>query len=116
MKAAVCRAGSDLFSLEDLTIEDPRQDELLVRFTATGLCHTDLEAAAGSMPTPFPVVAGHEGAGVVELVGAAVTGFSPGDRVVASFSFCGSCPNCLSGRAAYCPPHFSLCFCGPRGG
>ena len=49
----------------------------------------DLEVAAGFMPTPFPVVAGHEGAGVVELVGAAVTGFSPGDRVVASFSFCG---------------------------
>jgi aryl-alcohol dehydrogenase len=80
MKGAVCRAGSDLFRLEDLTIEDPRPDEVLVRFTATGLCHTDLEVAAGFMPTPFPVVAGHEGAGVVELVGAAVTDGSVGLR------------------------------------
>src|SRR5712672_115991 len=114
MKAAVCRAGSDLFSLEDLTIEDPPQDELLVRFTATGLCHTDLEVAAGFMPTPFPVVAGHEGAGVVEAVGSAETGFSPGDRVVASFSFCGSCRSCLSGQPAYCPDHFPLNFGAQR--
>ena len=90
MKAAVCRQGSDLFCLEELTIDDPRQDEVLVRFTATGLCHTDLVVASGFMPTPFPVVAGHEGAGVVEEVGSAVTGFAPGDRVVASFSFCGT--------------------------
>ena len=76
MRAAVCRPGSDLFRMEDLTIEDPRPDEVLVRFTATGLCHTDLEVAAGFMPTPFPVVAGHEGAGVVEAVGSAVTGFA----------------------------------------
>jgi aryl-alcohol dehydrogenase len=100
--------------MEELTIEDPRPDELLVRFTATGLCHTDLEVAAGFMPTPFPVVAGHEGAGVVEVVGSAVTGFSPGDRVVASFSFCGSCRNCLSGQPAYCPDHFSLNFGAQR--
>jgi aryl-alcohol dehydrogenase len=114
MRAAVCRPGSDLFRMEELTIEDPRPDELLVRFTATGLCHTDLEVAAGFMPTPFPVVAGHEGAGVVEVVGSAVTGFSPGDRVVASFSFCGSCRNCLSGQPAYCPDHFSLNFGAQR--
>src|SRR5258705_13254316 len=114
MRAAVCRPGSDLFRMEDLAIEEPRPDEVLVRFTATGLCHTDLEAAAGFMPTPFPVVAGHEGAGVVELAGAAVTGFSPGDRVVASFSFCGSCPNCLSGQPADRPDHFPLNFCAQR--
>ena len=110
VRAAVCRAGGELFQLEELEIEDPRPDEVLVRFTAAGLCHTDLEVAAGRMPTPFPVVAGHEGIGVVEAVGSAVSGFSAGDRVVASFSFCGTCRNCLSGLPAYCPLHFPLNF------
>ncbi|MEU2621051.1 NAD(P)-dependent alcohol dehydrogenase [Streptomyces sp. NPDC007157] len=115
VKAAVCRPDSeDPFALEELSIGDPRPDEVLVRFTAAGLCHTDLEVAAGRMPTPLPVVAGHEGAGVVEAVGAAVTGFGPGDRVVASFSYCGTCRNCLSGRPAYCPLHFPLNFAARR--
>ncbi|HEY0475244.1 MAG TPA: NAD(P)-dependent alcohol dehydrogenase [Kribbella sp.] len=114
VKAAVCRLGDDLFQVEELAIEDPRPDEVLVRFTAAGLCHTDLEVAAGRLPSPLPVVAGHEGAGVVEVVGAAVTGFSPGDRVVASFSFCGTCRNCLSGLPAYCPSHFPLNFGAQR--
>lgn len=110
VRAAVCRQPGAGFQVEDLAVDDPRPDEVLVRFTATGLCHTDLEVAAGRMPTPFPVVAGHEGAGVVEDVGAAVTGFHRGDRVVASFSFCGTCRNCRSGRPAYCPQHFPLNF------
>ena len=92
VRAAVCRGRGELFELEDLAIGDPRPDEVLVRFTAAGLCHTDLEVAAGRMPTPLPVVAGHEGAGVIEAVGPAVSGLGVGDRVVASFSFCGTLP------------------------
>ncbi|MGW6603449.1 NAD(P)-dependent alcohol dehydrogenase [Streptomyces sp. NPDC055036] len=114
VKAAVCRGGGEQFELEDLRIEDPRPDEVLVRFTAAGLCHTDLEAAAGRMPTPLPVVAGHEGAGVVEAVGSAVRGFEVGQRIVASFSFCGTCRNCRSGSPAYCPSHFPLNFGAQR--
>ena len=113
VSAAVCRGGGR-FQVEELTVGDPRPDEVLVRFTAAGLCHTDLEVAAGRLPTPLPVVVGHEGAGVVEAVGSAGTGFSPGDRVVASFSFCGTCQNCLSGLPAYCPRHFPLNFGAQR--
>ncbi len=113
--AAVSRVDKEQFSIERLSLEDPRPDEVLVQFTAAGLCHTDLEAAAGNLPTPLPVVAGHEGAGVVQAVGAAVTGFRPGDRVMASFSFCGICRNCLRGQPAYCPQHFPLNFGAQRG-
>jgi len=114
VKAAVSRQGSDVFHLEELTLEDPRPDEVLVRFTAVGLCHTDLEVAAGRMPTPFPVVLGHEGTGVVETVGSSVSGFSPGDRVVASLSFCGTCKNCLKGLPSYCPQQYPLNFGAQR--
>jgi aryl-alcohol dehydrogenase len=118
VKAAVCRNdtdhNADVFQLEELFIDDPRPDEVLVRFTAAGLCHTDLEVAAGHMPTPFPVVIGHEGAGVVEAVGSAVTGFSPGDRVVASISFCGICRNCLRGLPTYCADLYPLNFGAQR--
>lgn len=114
VKAAVCRGGSAQFEIEDLTIDDPRPDEVLVRFTAAGLCHTDLEVAAARMPTPLPVVAGHEGTGVIEAVGSAVSEFEVGERVVASFSFCGTCRNCLSGLPAYCPSHFPLNFGAQR--
>jgi aryl-alcohol dehydrogenase len=112
--AAVSRPDKEHFCVESLSLEAPRPDEVLVRFTAAGLCHTDLEVAAGHLPTPLPVVPGHEGAGVVEEVGSAVTGLRPGDRVVASFSFCGTCRNCLRGQPAYCPRHFPLNFGAQR--
>jgi len=115
VSAAVSRPDRKKFSLEELVLEEPRADEVLVRFTAAGLCHTDLEVAAGNLPTPLPVVAGHEGAGVVEAAGSSVTGFRPGDRVLASFSFCGRCRNCLRGLPAYCPHHFPLNFGARRG-
>jgi len=113
--AAVSRPDQKKFSIEELVLEEPRADEVLVRFTAAGLCHTDLEVAAGKLPTPLPVVAGHEGAGVVEAVGSSVAEFRPGDRVLASFSFCGRCRNCLRGLPAYCPHHFPLNFGARRG-
>ncbi len=117
VKAAVSRKGDDLFHVEELALEDPRPDEVLVRFTAAGLCHTDLEVATGRMPaaTAFPVVLGHEGAGIVEEVGAAVTGFRPGDRVVASLSYCGTCGPCLRGLPSYCVIQYPLNFGAQRG-
>ena len=72
IRAAVARgAGKDL-SIETITLEDPRPDEILVKVVATGVCHTDLVVMAGHLPTPMPVVLGHEGAGIVERVGSAV--------------------------------------------
>ncbi|MFJ2740632.1 NAD(P)-dependent alcohol dehydrogenase [Streptomyces sp. NPDC087440] len=108
--AAVSRIPGEDFRIEELRLDDPRPDEVLVRYTAVGLCHTDLEAAAGHLPTPHPVVLGHEGAGTVEAVGAAVTGFAPGDRVVLSLDSCGVCRNCLAGQPAYCDQHLPLNF------
>ncbi|MCY0939790.1 NAD(P)-dependent alcohol dehydrogenase [Streptomyces antarcticus] len=112
--AAVSRVADGEFRIEVLELDDPRPDEVLVRYTAVGLCHTDLEAAAGRLPTPLPVVLGHEGAGTVEAVGSAVTGFAPGDRVVLSLDSCGACRSCLAGQPAYCEQHIPLNFASSR--
>jgi aryl-alcohol dehydrogenase len=83
-------------------LDEPRADEVLVRMTAAGLCHTDLGVASGGLPFPLPGVLGHEGAGVVEQVGPAVTSVGPGDHVLLSFTSCGHCGNCHGGHPAYC--------------
>src|SRR5258708_25429953 len=99
--AAVVRASAKPFTLEELELEEPHDDEVLVRIIATGLCHTDL--AMRAVPVmPFPLVLGHEGAGVVERVGSQVTRVQPGDHVVLSFFTCAVCENCRKGHAAYC--------------
>lgn len=113
--AAVSRTSADGFDVEQVHVEPPRADEVVVRFLAAGLCRTDLEVAAGRLPTPLPVVAGHEGVGVVEQVGSGVEGLAVGDRVIAGFSFCGCCANCRGGMPAYCPDHFALNFGAQRG-
>jgi aryl-alcohol dehydrogenase len=101
IRAAVSRAGSAPFVIEDVDLRDPRPDEILVRLVATGICHTDLtvkEMAGGA----GAVVLGHEGAGVVEGVGPAVRGVRPGDHVVLTFASCGSCDPCRTGGPSYC--------------
>ncbi|MET9697286.1 NAD(P)-dependent alcohol dehydrogenase [Streptomyces sp. NPDC006529] len=112
--AAVSRVAGGEFRIEALELDDPRPDEVLVRYAAVGLCHTDLEAAAGRLPTPQPVVLGHEGTGTVEAVGSAVGGFAPGDRVVLSLDSCGSCRDCFAGQPAYCQHHIPLNFASAR--
>ncbi|MFG2937442.1 NAD(P)-dependent alcohol dehydrogenase [Streptomyces sp. NPDC048282] len=100
-QAAVSYGPDSGFTLQDVEISDPRPDEILVRLTAAGICHTDLVTKA-MMPAGVPAVYGHEGAGVVAAVGAEVTGVRPGDRVVLSYNSCGSCARCAAGRRAYC--------------
>ena len=90
-------------SVETLTVEKPRRNEVLVRTFAAGLCHSDLHFIDGTYPTPFPVVLGHEAAGVVEVVGEDVSYLKPGDHVISCLSvFCGQCEWCGSGHPSLC--------------
>jgi aryl-alcohol dehydrogenase len=113
--AAVVHEQDAPFSLEEVEIDEPRGSEVLVRMVAAGLCHTDLSARSGVVPFPLPGVMGHEGAGVVEAIGAGVRRVAPGDQVLASFSSCGVCPECGAGRPFYCRDFLPLnLFAGTR--
>src|SRR5947209_4030200 len=100
--AAVVREKLGAFTMEKVRLTDPRSDEALVRIVASGMCQTDLHGRDGYFNTPYPAVYGHEGAGVVEAVGTSVTKFAPGDHVVISFPWCGSCPNCRRDLPFHC--------------
>jgi aryl-alcohol dehydrogenase len=113
-RAAVVESGGAPFTLSDVELDEPGPHEALVRMVATGLCHTDLGVASGGLPFPLPGVLGHEGAGVVEAVGPAVTGIAPGDHVVLSFTSCGDCRNCDGGHPAYCAGWLPLNLLGGR--
>jgi aryl-alcohol dehydrogenase len=99
--AVVEDAGAP-FELRTLEVGPLQADEALVRIEAAGICHTDLTVRGGSFPTPMPVVLGHEGAGVVEETGTAVTRVAAGDRVALSYASCGRCRSCATGRPYYC--------------
>ena len=106
--AAVVRSAGGPFTLETVQIDQPRDDEILVRIVGVGLCHTDLIARDQKVPYPLPAVLGHEGSGVVELTGPLVTKTVPGDHVVLTFASCGQCASCRDGRPAYCQA-FAVC-------
>ncbi|MFI6999319.1 NAD(P)-dependent alcohol dehydrogenase [Nocardia sp. NPDC050175] len=100
--AAVIEQAGAPFVRVDIDLDEPRAHEVLVRIEAVGMCHTDLSVRTGSIPFPLPAVLGHEGAGVVEAVGAGVTKVAAGDRVLMSFTSCGQCVPCLTGRPVQC--------------
>lgn len=112
--AAVTRATKSPMSLETIDIEPPRDDEILVRLVATGICHTDLAMRDQVFPVPQPIVLGHEGAGIVERIGKSVTRVAPGDPVVMSYNSCGRCPSCADHQANYCHDFFAYNFAGSR--
>ena len=115
IEAAVSRVGAAYPQIETLDLEAPRAGEVLVRIVASGICHTDLRVhSGGGVGTPRPVVLGHEGAGVVEDVGAGVTSLVPGDHVVLSGSSCGKCPSCLRNFPSYCDEMLARNFGGLR--
>ncbi len=109
--AAVLRKAGEPFALEDVELDGPQENEVLVRIVATGVCHTDIGV---QHIMPLPVVLGHEGAGVVEAVGSGVTKVAPGDRVVLTFGSCGGCGRCAAGVPSHCENMRQLQFSGAR--
>ena len=102
MRAAIFTGTLDL-SVEDVTPVDPGPSDVLVRIGASGVCHSDVSAANGTIPTPPPCILGHEGSGTVEWVGSEVTRVAVGDHVIASFvPACGNCFWCLRGESNLC--------------
>jgi aryl-alcohol dehydrogenase len=112
--AAICRGHDHPFGIEPVELADLAPDELLVRVVACGICHTDLAVRDKQLPVPLPSVLGHEGAGIVEAVGSAVTAAKPGDRVVMSFNSCGACPSCAVEAPTYCYNFFPHNWSGRR--
>ncbi len=115
IKAAVVYETGGEFSIEQLELSDPNDDEVVVRIVAAGICGTDLGALHGHLPIPPPPsVFGHEGAGIVERVGTRVTKVKPGDHVVLAWDYCGACTACKSGKELYCLNFFLHNFHGAR--
>jgi S-(hydroxymethyl)glutathione dehydrogenase/alcohol dehydrogenase len=104
VEAAVAWEAARPLEIEQIELEGPRAGEVLVRLAATGVCHTDAYTLSGRDPEGlFPVVLGHEGAGVVEEVGDGVSSVAPGDHVIPLYiPECRQCKFCLSGRTNLC--------------
>jgi S-(hydroxymethyl)glutathione dehydrogenase / alcohol dehydrogenase len=103
VRAAVLREVNAPFELEDVELAPPGSGEVEIRLAASGVCHSDWNVVTGATPNPFPAVLGHEGAGVVEVVGEGVTTVSAGDHVVLSWlPACGRCFYCVRGRPVLC--------------
>lgn len=111
MQAAVCEGNGAPPRIETLLLDDPAPDELVIEVAAAGICHTDIGIAQWSST---PRVFGHEGAGTVVAIGDAVTQFTVGDRVLATFGYCGTCAVCAADRPAYCMDGIALNIEGER--
>ena len=101
--AAVLLEAGRPFEIMELDLQGPGPGEVLISYTAAGLCHSDLHLTDGDLPPRYPIVGGHEGSGVIEEVGPGVTKVKPGDHVVCSFiPNCGTCRYCATGRQNLC--------------
>ncbi|WP_420752193.1 NDMA-dependent alcohol dehydrogenase [Rhodococcus sp. O3] len=102
-KAAVLLETGRPFEIMELDLDGPGPGEVLIKYAAAGLCHSDLHLTDGDLPPRFPIVGGHEGSGIIEEVGPGVTKVKPGDHVVCSFiPNCGTCRYCSTGRQNLC--------------
>jgi NDMA-dependent alcohol dehydrogenase len=91
------------WSVEPIELDHPQQGEVLVKLAASGMCHSDEHLVTGDLPGAYPIIGGHEGAGVVVEVGPGVSGLAPGDHVVFGFiPACGHCPSCATGHSNLC--------------
>lgn len=114
IRAALTHAPDEPFEIVEVELDEPREDEVLVRIVAAGICHTDLGVKAGWPADAGPLVLGHEGAGVVEAVGSAVGSVAVGDRVLLSYRSCRDCGACHAGKAPYCERFRALNATGVR--
>ena len=103
-RAAVAWEAGQPLEVTQIDVDGPRTGEVLVRITATGVCHTDAFTLSGDDPEGvFPSVLGHEGGGIVEEVGAGVTSVKVGDHVIPLYTAeCRKCKFCLSGKTNLC--------------
>ncbi len=109
MKAAVLYEPRSRFVVEDVEVQEPKHGEVMVRMVAGGVCHSDLHVVKGDMVAPLPAILGHEGAGIVEMVGKGVTSVQKGDHVIPLWRVsCGQCEWCLGGRPALCDRGFQI--------
>jgi len=117
IQAAVTESQGAPFLVQRVSLGELRSDEVLVRVVASGICHTDLIIRDQWYPVPLPAVLGHEGAGVVEAVGAAVVKVAPGDHVAMSYGSCGACVRCRAGEPWVCHDFYARNFgaCRPDG-
>jgi len=102
-RAAILRGTGQDFEVTELDLDGPKAGEVLIRYVAAGLCHSDEHLRHGDIVPRFPLVGGHEGAGVIEAVGEGVTRLAPGDHVICSFlPVCGHCRWCSTGKSNLC--------------
>lgn len=103
-KGALIREFNQPWAIEEIEIGDPVKDEVKIQMEASGMCHSDHHLVTGDIPMAgFPVLGGHEGAGIITEVGPGVEGLEPGDHVVLSFiPSCGTCPSCQAGLRNLC--------------
>jgi aryl-alcohol dehydrogenase len=110
IKAAVLRKKGGPYAIETVELDGPRDNEVIVRNVASGICHTDIAISESRDPTAEPLVLGHEGAGVVIEVGKNVKNVHPGDHVILSFQYCGNCQECRNGHPWECEHFHELNF------
>jgi NDMA-dependent alcohol dehydrogenase len=102
-QAAILWEPRTPWSVEEIELDPPGPGEVLVKMAASGMCHSDEHLYTGDFPTEMPIIGGHEGAGVVQEVGAGVSWLAPGDHVVFGFiPSCGRCPSCSTGHSNLC--------------
>src|SRR5215469_2084645 len=114
IRAAVAWEAGAKLSIEEFGLDDPRDDEILVRIEAAGVCHTDESARLGLLPVVYPIILGHEGSGTVEAAGQDVTRVRPGDKVLFTPDYCGTCEQCVLGHTPYCEQVIPVTFTGTR--
>ena len=119
MRAAILYEANTPLQIEEVSLDGPRDDEVLVQVAATGACHSDYHVMDGTWNGrgyPLPMILGHEAAGIVEKVGSSVRTTKPGDHVILSFApNCGRCRMCTIGRPNLCTNMIPPPGCFPDG-